>query len=80
MSAAAGTNIGDCEILQLLGAGGMGEVYRARDQSLDRELVVKLITKSNAPTPKVSVASNRKRGVLTRSCAALSTYGFPGRP
>jgi hypothetical protein len=38
-----GTRLGQYEILSLLGAGGMGEVYRARDTRLDREIAIKIL-------------------------------------
>ena len=42
MALAPGTRLGSCEILAPLGAGGMGEVYRARDTDLKREVAVKV--------------------------------------
>ena len=43
MPLAAGTRLGVFEILAPLGKGGMGEVYRARDTKLDREVAVKIL-------------------------------------
>src|SRR5215831_15530898 len=43
MSFVAGTKLGTYEIVEPLGAGGMGEVYRARDLKLKREVAIKIL-------------------------------------
>ena len=43
MSLTAGTRVGPYEITALIGAGGMGEVYRARDTRLQRDVAIKVL-------------------------------------
>ena len=40
---AIGTKLGRYEIRSKIGAGGMGEVYRARDEKLNREVAIKVL-------------------------------------
>jgi eukaryotic-like serine/threonine-protein kinase len=44
MTLSAGTRLGPYEIVSAVGAGGMGEVYRARDTRLDREVAIKVLS------------------------------------
>jgi Tol biopolymer transport system component len=46
---APGTRLGSYEVIALIGAGGMGEVYRARDTRLDRTVALKILPQSLAP-------------------------------
>jgi serine/threonine protein kinase len=68
MTLAPGFRLGHYEILAPLGAGGMGEVYRARDTSLDREVAVKVLPERVAASPDALARFERE----AKAVAALS--------
>src|ERR1700737_2483273 len=52
MALTSGTKLGPYEIVSPLGAGGMGEVYRARDGRLNREVAIKVLPPAFARDPE----------------------------
>ena len=68
MSLSAGTRLGPYEIVSPLGAGGMGEVYRARDTRLDREVAIKVLPSTVAADPDSRARFERE----AKAVAALS--------
>src|SRR5262245_64956032 len=78
MTLAAGTRLGPYEILSLVGSGGMGEVYRARDPKLKRDVAIKVWPDSLARDPERLARFEREAHLL----AALNhphiahIYGF----
>src|SRR5271168_1748863 len=65
-----GTKLGPYEIVAPLGAGGMGEVFRARDTRLDRTVAIKILTQGLADTPEI-----RQR--FEREARAVSSLNHP---
>ncbi len=60
----AGTRVGQYEVSGLLGAGGMGEVYRARDSRLDRDVALKLVPDLYARHPEYVARFEREARIL----------------
>ena len=61
MALTHGTRLGPYEITAPIGAGGMGEVYKARDTKLNRDVAIKVLPESVATDPDVSPGFIGKR-------------------
>src|SRR3984893_8716034 len=64
MPLSVGDRLGAYEILMPIGAGGMGEVYRARDTKLDRDVAIKIVPESFAHDPERIARFEREARVL----------------
>src|SRR5229473_4638852 len=70
MGLTSGTKLGPYEIVAPLGAGGMGEVYRARDAKLGREVALKLL-------PPMFTADADRRARFEREARVLASLNHP---
>src|SRR5678816_1569700 len=70
MSLSPGTRLGPYEVLSAIGAGGMGEVYKARDTRLERLVALKVIQQSVA-------SSQEMRERFEREARAISSLDHP---
>src|SRR5712692_8950700 len=78
MPLAAGTRFGPYEILAPVGAGGMGEVYRAKDTKLGRDIALKVLPESFARDPERMARFEREAQVLAslNHPNIATVYGF----
>ena len=65
MDLSAGTRLGAYEIVAALGAGGMGEVYRARDTRLDRSVAIKILPSHLSRNSEVKSRFEREAKTLS---------------
>ena len=65
-----GVRLGPYEILSALGAGGMGEVYRARDTKLGRDVAIKIL-------PRIFTTDPDRRTRLDREARLLAALNHP---
>ena len=70
MSLGAGVRLGPYEIISAIGAGGMGEVYRARDQKLGRDVAIKVL-------PMLFTADADRLARFKREARVLATLNHP---
>jgi serine/threonine protein kinase len=70
MVLSAGTRLGSYQILAPIGAGGMGEVYKARDTKLDREVAIKVLPTALARDPE-------RLGRFEREAKVLASLNHP---
>ena len=70
MTLSAGTRLGSYEIITAIGAGGMGEVFRARDTKLNRDVAIKVLPAAFADDPE-------RLARFTREAQTLASLNHP---
>jgi len=70
---APGTELGRYQVSALLGVGGMGEVYRARDIRLDRDVAVKILPPQFASDPERIARFEREAKAIAERDSAIWT-------
>ena len=70
MALQSGTRLGSYEVVGLLGVGGMGEVYRARDMRLQRDVALKVL-------PDIAAADPDRRERFKREALAVAALNHP---
>jgi serine/threonine protein kinase len=79
MSLAPGIRVGVYEIIAAIGAGGMGEVYRARDRKLDRDVAIKILPRHSPVILNASLGSSVKpRRSPSSESARVAASRSPG--
>jgi serine/threonine protein kinase len=82
MPLTTGTRIGSYEVVDLLGSGGMGEVYRARDTRLNRDVAIKVLPEAFASDAERLARFKREAQVLASLNHAhiAAIYGLEETP
>ena len=70
MALTIGTRLGPYEVIAVLGAGGMGEVFRARDTTLNRDVAIKVLPDAFATDPD-------RLARFTREAQTLAALNHP---
>ena len=71
MTLAAGDRLGPFEVVSPLGKAGMGEVYRARDRKLNRDVALKVL-------PEAFASDRERLSRFHREAQVLATLNHPG--
>src|SRR5712692_9168998 len=66
MPITSGTRLGPYEIVSLVGAGGMGEVYKAKDTRLDRTVAIKILPPTLAADPQFRERFDREARTISQ--------------